>query len=122
MVTTHSQEGSQSATMNDMKEIPYSPANLKYVREKVLDVSRLDVQKATGINQATIYKYESGLKNPTVTKLEKIGAYFSRVAGEKVKFICEWDEREKEEFIDKALYQSRIDAALARKEADSTED
>lgn len=111
-----------------MDGIPYSPENLIYVR-KELKLSRQDVQDGTGIDQATIYKYEKGYRRngklviaePTVGQLEELGRFFTRVAKQKVKFVCEWDERMKEEYRDQSLYEEQLKPKLLKTSEDPKE-
>lgn len=95
--------------MHDMEEIPFSGKNLEKMRTD-LGLSRKDVHMATGIAESGLYDYEKEKKDPTNHKLKLIGAYFSKVAGRRIRFVSEWDETVIEEYS--AFDTSRADKIL----------
>lgn len=97
MVAIHRDTEIRSVTMLGMEEIPYSGKNLEKKR-KELGLSRKDVSTGTGLSESSVYAYENETKDPTIPKINLIGAYFSKVAKRKIRFACEWDTQIVEEY------------------------
>lgn len=78
--------------LQDMESIPFSGRNLEVIMER-LNVKAKDVSEGTGLSREMIYKLVKGQTNPSNTTMRLLGLYMSKVAGRRIKFDSEWDEK-----------------------------